>query len=267
MLNDLMLLSGIDIPFVTAQLNIHQPTIKEIAYIGEEKFFIGCEVFRFTKDSLTSEDKTRLQTQSNFDIIMSILKERKNPSLLDSAIAANMVLMLLFPEYSIQLKTNYIELSKIVNTVEVKDGVPKEVQEKRIYKIDESNFDEFKNILNKMFVLKEQNKVTYNPQGDMAQKIADKLKKGAQKRAQLKGQTGPAKISIFSRYASILAVGTNKNLNDLMQYTVYQLLDEFQRFQLKISYDVYVQAKMAGAKDLQEVDSWLKDIHEENNNK
>ena len=26
-------------------------------------------------------------------------------------------------------------------------------------------------------------------------------------------------------------------------------------------YDIYVQAKMAGAKDLEEVDNWMKDIH------
>ena len=40
MLNDLLLLSGNDIPFIEAQVNIHQPSIKEIAYIGEESFFI-----------------------------------------------------------------------------------------------------------------------------------------------------------------------------------------------------------------------------------
>ena len=39
MLNDLLLLSGNDIPFEQAQISIHQPTIKEIAYIGEENFF------------------------------------------------------------------------------------------------------------------------------------------------------------------------------------------------------------------------------------
>ena len=42
MLNDLLLLSGNDIPFTGAQLTIHQPTIKEIAYVGEENFYTGC---------------------------------------------------------------------------------------------------------------------------------------------------------------------------------------------------------------------------------
>ena len=39
--NDLLFLSGNDIPFVEAQLVIHQPTIKEIAYIGEESWGVN----------------------------------------------------------------------------------------------------------------------------------------------------------------------------------------------------------------------------------
>ena len=57
MLNDLLLLSGNDIPFIEAQVNIHQPSIKEIAYIGEEAFFIGCNLLNFSKNILTEEDK------------------------------------------------------------------------------------------------------------------------------------------------------------------------------------------------------------------
>ena len=57
MLGDLLLLSGNDIPFQGARTAIHQPTIKEIAYIGEEAFYIGCELLKFSKESLT-EDKS-----------------------------------------------------------------------------------------------------------------------------------------------------------------------------------------------------------------
>jgi hypothetical protein len=46
-----------------------------------------------------------------------------------------------------------------------------------------------------------------------------------------------------------------------MDYTVYQLKDEFKRFQLKQSFDIHLQARMAGAKDLEEVDNWMDDIH------
>jgi len=49
MINDLLLLSGNDIPFVEAQISIHQPTLKEISFIGEDIFFIGCEFLNFSK--------------------------------------------------------------------------------------------------------------------------------------------------------------------------------------------------------------------------
>ena len=42
MLNKLLLLSKSDIPFEQARLIIHQPTLKEISYIGESSFFSGC---------------------------------------------------------------------------------------------------------------------------------------------------------------------------------------------------------------------------------
>lgn len=259
MLNDLLLLSGIDIPFPAAQVNIHQPTIKEIAYIGEENFFIGCELLIFSKDSLISEDKARLKDQSNFDIIMSIMKDKNNPNMRQNALSALMVLIILFPDYTVQVRKDYIALLK---TVEQEERVGNEIQiKKRVQEcaINNRNYPEFQQILIQMFCLTNEKATKYNPGGDLAQRIADKLKKGEQQRAAQKNQQN--KIAVFSRYASILAVGEAKDLNSLMQYTVYQLFDEFQRYELKINYDTYVQAKMAGAKDLKEVDDWMKDIH------
>ena len=41
MLEKIILQSNNDIPFIEAQLIIHQPTIQEIALIGEKAFFLG----------------------------------------------------------------------------------------------------------------------------------------------------------------------------------------------------------------------------------
>ena len=48
-MNELLLLSGNDIPFYSAKVNIRQPKIKEIALIGEENFFVGCHLLNFSK--------------------------------------------------------------------------------------------------------------------------------------------------------------------------------------------------------------------------
>ena len=39
-------------------------------------------------------------------------------------------------------------------------------------------------------------------------------------------------------------------------------MDEFNRFQLKMSYDNWIKFKVAGATDLGDPEDWLKDIHD-----
>lgn len=247
MINELLLLSGNDIPFPEAQLTIHQPTLKEIAYIGEESFYTGCEFLRFSKDNLDTKDRIHLENYTNFDVLMSIIKEQ-NITIQKSRVCVEMVLSLMFPNYEIKIERDFLSF--------------KENDNQDIYKIDNSNFNEFLSILNGMFCLKDNasNNNSYNPGGDMAKKIAEKLKK----RHQILAETEkPSKISIISRYVSILTVGEQKDMNSFMQYTVYQLFDEFKRYEMKLNWDIYLRAKLAGAKDLKEVDDWMQDIHSE----
>jgi len=73
--------------------------------------------------------------------------------------------------------------------------------------INSDNFDAFKDILKVALCLdKTSSSTEYNPSGDLAKKIADKFKKRNQKLAELKSK--PNKVSVFSRYVSILTVGT-----------------------------------------------------------
>lgn len=243
MLSDLQLLSGNDIPFPAAQITIHQPTIKEIGLIGEEEFFTGQQILNFSKDILTEEDKVNLEDKTNFDILIAILREQ-NAVMQYNRNCAKQVLALIFPEYEIFLEQDKIKL----------------VKESQEYKIDNSNYEEFKSIISSIFEIKSEDsaQASFNPSGALAKRIADKLKKRHQK---LQENQPKQKIDILSRYVSILSVGEQKDMNNLLKYTVYQLFDEFKRYELKMGYDIYVQAKMAGAKDLKEVEDWMKDIH------
>lgn len=243
MINDLLLLSGNDIPFIQAQINIHQPTIKEIAYLGEEDFFTGVQLLNFSKNILSEEDKINLENHTNFDILIAILREQ-NAVMQKNRNCVNMLLSLIFPNYDITFERDCIKL----------------VREEGEHKIDNSNYEEFKSIIGSMFNFGDKNdsQSELNPSGDLAKKIADKLKKRHQKLA----ETKPAKkVDILSRYVSILSVGQQKDMNSLLNYTTYQLFDEFKRYELKLGHDIYVQAKMAGAKDLKEVEDWMQDIH------
>ena len=240
--NELLFLSGNDIPFIEAQITIHQPTIKEIAYIGEEAFFTGCELINFSKNILSEQDKVNLENKTNFDILIAILRER-NAVMQRNRNCVEMVLALIFPWYTIDIKQDAIVLAK----------------EEENHSINNENFEAFKVIFNQMFAFSRDNTRDYNPSGEIAKRIAEKLQKRHQKLAEL--NEGKKKIDILSRYISILAVGEQKDINSLLNLSVYQLFDEFERFKLKMNYDIYFQAKMAGAKDLKEVEDWMKDIH------
>lgn len=243
MIDGLLLLSGNDIPFYSAGLSIHQPTIKEIAYLGEENFFTGYEWINISKNILSEEDKINLEKQTDFDILIAILGEH-NAVMLKNRNCVEMVLALLFPEYQISFEQDKITLTK----------------EEEIHSIDNSNFVEFRQIFNAIFPIKEDGKKKdYNPSGELAKKIASKLARGRQKAAAAKKES--QKVDILSRYLSILSVGQRKDMNDYLHYTLYQLFDEHKRYTLKSGHDMYIKAKLAGAQDLKEVEDWMQDIH------
>ena len=243
MIDGLLLLSGNDIPFYGAGLSIHQPTIKEIAYLGEENFFTGYEWINISKNILSEEDKINLEKQTDFDILIAILGEH-NAVMLKNRNCVEMVLALLFPEYQISFELDKITLTK----------------EGEIHSIDNNNFVEFRQIFNAIFPIKEDGKEKdYNPGGELAKKIASKLARGRQKAAAAKKES--QKVDILSRYLSILSVGQRKDMNDYLHYTLYQLFDEHKRYILKSGHDMYIKAKLAGAQDLKEVEDWMQDIH------
>lgn len=241
-MNDLMLMAGVDIPFPEAQVSIHQPSIKEIGLIGEESFYSGCGTLNFSKNSLSLEDRIALKDYTDFEILMSMINN-KSFNTQQNRIDMMMILTLIFPEYQIHFKQNEIDL--------IKEG--------ESHLINSGNFEEFKKILTAMFCLKGKgNETEYNPSGDKAREIIEKLNKRKQKLAE---QNGDQKVSVLNRFASILAIGQKQDLNEILDYTVYQLFDQFDRFTLKEQFDIHLKAQLAGARDLGEIEDWKKDLH------
>ena len=68
MVDEVVLITGIDIPFPPAEITIHQPTIEEIAYIGEDAFFNGIHMLQFNKDMLSLENMAPLEQLSDFSL-------------------------------------------------------------------------------------------------------------------------------------------------------------------------------------------------------
>lgn len=243
MWNDLLYLSGNEIPFAAARLNITQPRIRDIALLGENNFYAGIEFLKFDKDILSDEDKIKLEKHSNFDVLIAIINEQ-NMTIQQQRLQLNMVLALLFPLYEIEIQSDCFCFKK----------------DNEEFRIDATNFEEFKRIIKHMFCLDEKDSgEDYNPSGHLAKEIAAKLKKRHQRISQTKEEN--KKISILERYVSILSVGEQKDMNSLLNYTVYQLFDELKRYQLKLAWDINLKARMAGAQDLKDAEDWMKDLH------
>lgn len=243
-MNNLSLLTGADIPFPEGRLVIHQPTIKEIGFIGENTFFLGCGFLSFSKDILNDVDKSRLEEIDDFNILMSIMIGKNiDANLKENVDSAQQVLLLLFPNNDITFEAEQIKIG---------EGF-----------INKNNFVKFKQILKEMFQLSFKNdgvQKEYKPADDAAAAIAEKLKKRHEKLAQLNG-TDSHNIQIFGRYMSIISTYQGISYLDLAQYTVFQLYDIFSRIQLKMAYDMAIQAKMAGAKDVKNPEDWMKDLY------
>lgn len=252
MINELGLLVRNDIPFPEAQLVIHQPTLKEIGYIGEQSFFIGCQLLTITRDKI--EQDTGQQT--NFDIFMTIIND-KSPVSQKNKLCAQQVLLLLFPKYKISFLPNTIIFAEPPQT---------QGEKPELYHIDASNFDKLGEYIKKIFVLDDifHQSGGYNidAKSAKARSLQKKFQQYHKKLAKIKKQENDGQSqSMFSRYISILAVGQKKSIDTLREYSVYQLLNEFRRFNAKQEWDLYLRAKMAGAKDLKDVPNWMGDLN------
>jgi hypothetical protein len=243
------------IPFLPAQLIFYQPNITEIALFGESIFFVA--VTSLTKDyrKLIVKDNSNLDNLTNFDVIMSIIREKtENSKFIFRSIFQ--LFELILPDYKVRVTpSSFLFIDKNVT----------EGEQPQTHIIDNKNFDDFTQVIFEMFALDAfSGDITrdYNPAGDRARALVEKFKKKHELLAQLKKERGEdtAVASVFGRYINILAVGMKKDKNQLAKYSVYQLIEEFNRFELKEAFDYTLQAKMAGAKNVKDAKDWMQDI-------
>lgn len=255
MIDELLLLSGNDIPFLEARMTIHQPRIHEIAYITEHRFWMGCQLLIFDKEKdFNDKDKIDLTNQSNFNIIMAMISGRDFASR-QARLNFASLLTLLFPNYQFSFGRNAIQFKSVL---------PEEEDSNEIFEINSENFEVLQQIVKTMFLLTQNDGNGFNPSGELAKKIANQIRRGQRQRAQLAPDEN--NTSILSRYVSILAIGQKQDMNDFMNYTVYQLMDSFERFQLKLQYDTWLKYRIAGATGMEDPQDWFKNIRKKNNN-
>lgn len=237
----LALMCGIDIPIPELQTTIHQPTIKEISYIGEQEFFIGLQTLSINKNML-AQGNSVLENTTNFQIFMTIMKEQETKDKKDAVIN---LFQLVFPGSQVIFTPMSILLNK----------------EGQQTLIDENNFDILQEIIKQIFCVNSgpMDQTTFNPADQKAREIAEKLMRGRQRVAEQKGETNS---SAFGRYLSILTIGLNAmSLSEAMNLTMYQMYDLVERYTLYLNWDLDIRTRLAGGKPDSKPDDWMKNIH------
>ena len=241
-------MAGIDIPIPELQLTIHVPVIKEIALMGETKFFMAVQYLCLDKESLI-QDETLLSSLTNFQVLMKVLEQSQDK---DKKNAVIMLLTLLFPDYIPVITRNSIILTK--------QG------ENQPLLIDDNNFDIFQSVLKEILCVNslfQGNNVIYNPANDRAKEIAEKLMRGRRKVAEIKSKVNNE--SVITRYISILTIGSNTmSLEDCLNLNMFQIFDLMERYNAFIEWDVDLRVRLAGGKPDKPVESWMRDIHPKN---
>lgn len=237
----LALMAGTDIPVPECQLIVHQPTITEISFVGEENFFVGVQTLCLNK-TMFIQDESVLEQVNNFQIFMTVINDK---STADKKEAVKQVLKLILPKYQVMMTPKSI----VVN------------EEGASHMIDEDNFEAFQEALKLIFCAKTgpMNQQAFNPANAKAKEIADKLMRGRQRVAQQKGELN---VSVFSQYLSILTIGLHIPITELLKTTMFQLYDLMERYTLYINWDIDIRSRLAGGKPENQPENWMKNIHQ-----
>lgn len=239
--NRLALMTGIDFPLSDCALIVHQPTIKELSYIGETDFFMGIQLLCVNK-SMYETEEIDLSEVTNFDIFMQLMDQ---PELKGQRELVKQALNMLFPKYQILITPRSILFN----------------QEGNSFMLDERNFESLQQQLGQILCLQQSGQQAFNPGNDKAREIAQKLQRARERVAAQKAKEGGSG-SMFSQYLSVLTVGIGSmSLKDTMELTIYQLYDLIERYSLYINWDLDIRSRLAGAKGDKPVDNWMKSIH------
>ena len=232
-------LSGQPVLIKECNIVLTPPKIKDIVMFGEDEFLIASNLIehldRTTK--VMREGNSQLEMFNDFQLLLVILRQEKelNSNILN-------FLEFIFPEYEIKKTDASFDFYKEI-----------EEQKAMVGTINSFNFEAFQKVLKDLFAgAQSSSEPEYNPANDAAAAIAEKLRKGRERKAQLNNE-GPQ--SLFGRYASVLSVGMQMDINIFFNYTPFQLFDAFTRYFSKVNSDLYTKVSTTPLMDVSKMET------------
>lgn len=181
-----------------------------------------------------------LENLSNFQIVMILSNQDNNVKQ-----GVQNFFELVFPIYDVEINQNDF-------VFKIKD------EETIVGMINGFNYESFFQIVRDLFLMQSPNKdeIAYDPANERAKSIAEKLKKGREKVAEIKNKEGGNEnMSVFGTYTSVLSIGMHMDINIFYNYTPFQLYDAFSRYWAKTSSDFYQKLASTPLMDVSKMDA------------
>lgn len=239
----LALMTGIDIPMPEFTLIMHQPTIKEISFMGESRFFTAVQLLTIDEAFLSNimkNSEVQIQPQDLFKLFLQIMQDDKEKQKI-----LKDLLTLCFQKQKIIFTPRALNFLSENNEI--------------ISTLNEDNFSIFQTYFQTVFCLSNRQDVTYNPANAKAKEIANKLYRARQRVAAQ--QTEKDKKSLDTYISSMVIAIPSMSLNDVVNLTLYQLYDLLERYGLYVNWDLDIKCRLAGGGSEKEQESWMKNIH------
>lgn len=263
-IDKLLLETGSKIYIDEIKTYIVQPTIRDISEIiqGEKQFLILLSYICKTiididelkqNNDLTEEDIEMFSQISSFEYLLGLMV--KQPYIFLYLVQ---LLKLFFPNYTWELKNDdnnvYINM---IDTNKVNQNAEEENKDEG-FQINKENYDLIIKYIEKIVNLNfDKQKDDYNPINEKAREIAEKLKESHKKLQELKSQNG--EDYFYAKVINLLRGTGYFDMQTLLDMTIYQLVQTYQRFSLYDGRQIQTIYHAAGA-EIKDFIDWTQEI-------
>lgn len=235
--DELQIITGVDIPVPELGITVRQPRVREIAMLGEQQYFVALSVFKLSKEQLQipSEEVT------NWMIFQESLNQKIEGIDNTRDLLANFLQLFV---------TTQITITPRALVVSIGDT---EVN------IEQEQFDTFQQIVGAVggASLLTPSEEEFKPRNKRAAEIAEKMKKARKRLAAAQSTPNQKREGFLARYIRAVGVATANSLAQVNDMTLLQLNSIMQTYLAKESYDLEIQSRLAGAKGDDKLVHWI----------
>lgn len=243
--HNLQLILGLDIFVPELELFVHQPTLTELGMTMMSTREINQIVGILTIDGENLDEGVKI---SNFEAFMLVYDSLKG------ALKNNLFLILdlLFPNCVF----SFVPKRTIYISVPIGET-------KKTVMVEENNFNYLQESIKEIFCIdmNKSEEPEYNTKSKRAEELKRKILEGRKELAKRKAKQMDNNDDTLVKYISVVSVSTGISFNEIKNFTMYQLYDILNRYNLWFAYDLDLKIRLAGGEIKQEAEQWTKNIH------